>query len=59
MEASGILNCTNLVSNPFHKKKAKKFVESVPRVVRENMSKEDAEKLKALFEGLGAVVVLE
>ncbi|KAI6164996.1 ribosomal protein L7/L12 C-terminal domain-containing protein [Pisolithus thermaeus] len=38
---------------------AKKFVESVPKVLKENLSKEDAEKLKQTFEGLGAVVVLE
>jgi ribosomal protein L7/L12 len=38
---------------------AKKFVESLPKVLKENMSKEDAEKLKATFTGLGGVVVLE
>jgi len=38
---------------------AKKFVESLPKVLKENLSKEDAEKMKATFEGLGAVVVLE
>ncbi|KAI6004145.1 ribosomal protein L7/L12 C-terminal domain-containing protein [Pisolithus albus] len=38
---------------------AKKFVESVPKVLKENLSKEDADKLKQTFEGLGAVVVLE
>lgn len=38
---------------------AKKFVESVPQVLKENMPKEDAEKLKAVLEKLGAVVVLE
>ncbi|KAI6047052.1 ribosomal protein L7/L12 C-terminal domain-containing protein [Pisolithus marmoratus] len=38
---------------------AKKFVESVPQVLKENLSKEDAEKLKKTFEDLGAVVVLE
>ncbi|KIM67815.1 hypothetical protein SCLCIDRAFT_20812 [Scleroderma citrinum Foug A] len=38
---------------------AKKFVESVPKVLKENLSKEDAEKLKQTFEGLGAVIVLE
>lgn len=38
---------------------AKKFVESVPQLLKENLSKEDAEKLKQTFEGLGAVVVLE
>jgi large subunit ribosomal protein L7/L12 len=34
-------------------------VESVPQVLKENMPKEDADKLKAVLEKLGAVVVLE
>ncbi|KAG1813385.1 ribosomal protein L7/L12 C-terminal domain-containing protein [Suillus variegatus] len=38
---------------------AKKFVESVPQVLKENMPKEDADKLKEVLEKLGAVVVLE
>jgi large subunit ribosomal protein L7/L12 len=38
---------------------AKKFVESLPKVLKENMSKEDAEKLKETFKALGAVVSLE
>jgi len=38
---------------------AKKFVESAPKVLRENLPKEDAEKLKKVFEDLGAVVSLE
>ncbi|KAI9017834.1 ribosomal protein L7/L12 C-terminal domain-containing protein [Gaertneriomyces semiglobifer] len=38
---------------------AKKFVESVPKVIRENVSKEDAEKMKKTLEALGATVVLE
>jgi large subunit ribosomal protein L7/L12 len=38
---------------------AKKFVESVPKTVKENMPKEDAEKLKATLEALGAKVTLE
>jgi len=38
---------------------AKNFVESLPKVLKENMPKEEAEKLKTLFEGIGAVVVLE
>ncbi|KAF8324443.1 ribosomal protein L7/L12 C-terminal domain-containing protein, partial [Cantharellus anzutake] len=37
---------------------AKKFVESVPRVVKENLPKEDAEKLKKTFTDLGATVTL-
>ncbi|KLO16368.1 hypothetical protein SCHPADRAFT_919948 [Schizopora paradoxa] len=38
---------------------AKNFVESLPKVLKENMPKEDAEKLKKVFEGIGGVVVLE
>jgi large subunit ribosomal protein L7/L12 len=38
---------------------AKKFVESVPKILKENMPKEDADKLKAAFEALGAVMILE
>ncbi|CAL1702170.1 unnamed protein product [Somion occarium] len=38
---------------------AKKFVESVPTILKEGLSKEDAEKLKKTFEALGGVVVLE
>jgi large subunit ribosomal protein L7/L12 len=38
---------------------AKKFVESLPKIIKENASKEDAESLKAKFEGVGAVVTLE
>lgn len=38
---------------------AKKFVESVPKTVKENMPKDDAEKLKKTLEALGATVTLE
>jgi len=38
---------------------AKKFVESAPQTLKENLSKEDAEKLKSTFEGLGATITLE
>jgi len=38
---------------------AKKFVESLPKLLKENLSKEDAENMKAKFEGLGAVIKLE
>ncbi|KAG5419208.1 MNP1 [Candida metapsilosis] len=38
---------------------SKKFVESAPKVLKENVAKEDAEKIKATLEGLGAKVVLE
>ncbi|KAF9569426.1 ClpS-like protein [Agrocybe pediades] len=38
---------------------AKKFVESVPKVLKENMTKDEAEKLQKAFEAIGAVVKLE
>lgn len=38
---------------------AKKFVESVPQTVRADLPKEEAEKLKASLEAVGATVVLE
>ncbi|KZW04191.1 ClpS-like protein [Exidia glandulosa HHB12029] len=38
---------------------AKKFVESLPKIVKEGLTKDEAEKLKATFEALGAKVVLE
>ncbi|RUS18935.1 ClpS-like protein [Endogone sp. FLAS-F59071] len=38
---------------------AKKFVESVPKMVKENVPKEEAEKIKKTLEALGATVVLE
>jgi large subunit ribosomal protein L7/L12 len=38
---------------------AKKFIESVPQVFKDNISKEDAEKLKAQLEKAGATCVIE
>lgn len=38
---------------------SKKFVESAPKVLKENVAKEDAEKIKATLEGVGAKVALE
>ncbi|CAK6963108.1 S ribosomal protein L12%2C mitochondrial [Scomber scombrus] len=38
---------------------AKKLVESLPQEIRANVSKEDAEKLKAALEAAGGTVVLE
>jgi len=38
---------------------AKKFVESLPKIIKENLPKEDAEKLKKTFEAHGAVVMME
>ncbi|QPG76299.1 hypothetical protein FOA43_003685 [Brettanomyces nanus] len=39
--------------------KAKKLVESAPKILKENMSKEDAEKFKETLEKHGAKVTLE
>jgi large subunit ribosomal protein L7/L12 len=38
---------------------AKKFVESAPQVVKDNIAKEEAEKLKAQLEKVGAVCEIE
>ena len=38
---------------------AKKFVESVPKVLKESVPKEEAEKLKKALEAVGATVTLE
>lgn len=38
---------------------SKKFVEAAPKVLKDNVAKEDAEKIKASLEALGAKVVLE
>ncbi|CAO3594174.1 unnamed protein product [Absidia cylindrospora] len=38
---------------------AKKFVESVPKVLKESINKEEAEKLKKALEAVGATVILE
>lgn len=38
---------------------SKKFVEAAPKVLKDNVAKEDAEKIKTTLEGLGAKVVLE
>ncbi|ELU43155.1 hypothetical protein AG1IA_02795 [Rhizoctonia solani AG-1 IA] len=38
---------------------AKKFVESVPKTLKENVPKEEAEKLMKTLKDLGATVVLE
>ncbi|KAI9505664.1 ribosomal protein L7/L12 C-terminal domain-containing protein [Coemansia spiralis] len=38
---------------------AKKFVESVPKIVKDTVPKDEAEKIKKALEALGATVVLE
>ena len=38
---------------------AKKFVESAPAVVKADISKDEAEKLKEILEKAGAVCVVE
>lgn len=51
-EIKTMLPGTNLVE-------AKKLAESAPKVLKENLNKEEAEKLKAALEAVGGVVVLE
>ncbi|SCW00458.1 LAFE_0C04632g1_1 [Lachancea fermentati] len=38
---------------------AKKFVEAAPKILKDNVAKEDAEKIKTALEGLGAKISLE
>ena len=38
---------------------SKKFVESAPKMMKEGVAKEEAEKIVATMKGLGAVVVME
>ncbi|KAJ6648598.1 39S ribosomal protein L12, mitochondrial [Pseudolycoriella hygida] len=51
-EVKNLLDGMNLVQ-------AKKFVESAPTLVKENASKEEAEKLKEAFTKVGAVIEIE
>ncbi|KAF8609491.1 ClpS-like protein [Ceratobasidium sp. AG-I] len=51
-EVKAIMPNMNLVE-------AKKFVESVPKVLKENVPKEEAEKLMKTLQDLGATVALE
>ena len=46
------------ISTP-SRQQAKKFVESCPQTLKENLPKDEAEKLKKTLEGLGATVSLE
>ncbi|KAI1292172.1 39S ribosomal protein L12, mitochondrial [Halotydeus destructor] len=51
-EVKNIVEGMNLVQ-------AKKFVESVPQVIKANVSKDDAEKLKKALEAQGATISVE
>jgi len=51
-EIKNILPGINLVE-------AKKFVESVPKVVKEHVGKDEAEKIKKTLEGFGSTVIVE
>ncbi|KAL2916790.1 54S ribosomal protein L12, mitochondrial [Polyrhizophydium stewartii] len=51
-EIKGMLPGANLVE-------AKKFVESAPKVIKEGATKEEADKIKATLEAVGASVALE
>ena len=42
-----------------HISQAKKFVEEAPQVLKKDVSKEEAEKLKAALEAVGGVVEIE
>ena len=51
-EIKGLLPGANLIE-------AKKFVEGAPKVIKENLSKEEAEKIKKTLEAVGATIILE
>ncbi|GAA5950739.1 hypothetical protein JCM3765_000594 [Sporobolomyces pararoseus] len=51
-EVKAIMTGMNLVE-------AKKFVESLPKTLKEGATKEEAEKLQTLFKGIGAEVSLD
>lgn len=51
-EVKNLLDGMNLVQ-------AKKFVESVPTIVKDDVTKEEAEKLKEAFTKVGAVIEIE
>ncbi|KAJ1672988.1 54S ribosomal protein L12, mitochondrial, partial [Spiromyces aspiralis] len=51
-EIKNIMPDMNLVA-------AKKFVESVPKVIKDAVPKDEAEKIKKSLEAVGATVVLE
>ena len=54
---SGLTILFCLVLSPLTQ--AKKLVEALPQEIRANVSKEEAEKLKAALEAAGGTVVLE
>lgn len=43
----------------FLRLQAKKFVEEAPKVLKEGVPKDEAKKLKELFESLGCKITLE
>ncbi|CAG8711010.1 14197_t:CDS:2 [Acaulospora morrowiae] len=51
-EIKNILPGMNLVE-------AKKFVESAPKVIKEHVGKDEAEKIKKTLEGFGATIIME
>lgn len=53
------LKISNIFLSVFLFNQAKKLVESLPQEIRANVSKEEAEKLKASLEAAGGTVVLE
>lgn len=53
-----IKECKNLLEN-MNLVQAKKFVESAPTIVKEDISKDEAEKLKEALSKVGAEIVIE
>ncbi len=54
-----LVTSLNLIFSLSLLNQAKKLVESLPQEIRANVSKEEAEKLKASLEAAGGTVVLE
>ena len=56
------MRCFELLSWGFHHElclQAKKLVESAPHILKESVSKEEAEELKKVLEEQGATIVIE
>ncbi len=49
----------SLITSGMNLVQSKKFVESAPQVVKADISKEEAEKLKAALEAVGGTVEVE
>jgi hypothetical protein len=51
--------CRSVFASDVSALQAKKFVESLPKVLKENATKEEADKLKKALEAIGAEVTLD